>query len=344
MPAAAPAATTSPAPAPPSLSDVPQPGCGFISGTPLCNLPGNVAGAVSGTIDFIQNPIGYLAGGVQSVAIALMGELAKFTNQATQPDLTSDWWISAYKMGFAIGCVLLGFVLLVEIVQAARRKISPDDLMETVSIWLPAWFAGVLFGPALAQFVINGSGFLADGIIKAMSGYSGADAFKAVTDAAGNTNWFSLTGVGQAFMSLLVGICVLIAAIVVFISLCLQAVILYFASAVFAIGWVWIVTARQRAEAWRIPRLFIGIVFGKALLFFLLGVSLSLSTAATAIQGDGPGRDLALVVMSVCGMLLAAFAPLLLLSTHPLSRGPPRRPGSPRVRTGRHRRRVGLAP
>ena len=106
-----------------------------------------------------------------------------------------------------------------------------------------------------------------------------------------------------------------------FISLCLQAVIIYGASAVFAVGWVWIVTQRHRDTAWRIPLLFLGVVFSKALLFFLLGVAMAIAAAATAMTGDGIGKNLGLIVMACAAMLLAAFSPLILLKHAPVIPG-----------------------
>src|SRR5664279_2742629 len=198
--------------------------------------------------------------------------VANVANHGTAPDLTASWWISAYTKGFAIGVVLLGFVLLYETVQVARRKTSGDELVETIAIWVPAWFAGVLFGPPLAQFLITGASYLTDGIVSSMTGYGAGDAFTAVAQAT--KDGAQVQQAGELVMALLSAIAVLVSALLVFISLCVQAVIIYLASAVFAVGWVWIVTARHRETAWRIPRLFIGIVFSKALLFFLLGVAL----------------------------------------------------------------------
>ena len=109
--------------------------------------------------------------------------VANVANHGTAPDLTASWWISAYTKGFAIGVVLLGFVLLYETVQVARRKTSGDELVETIGIWVPAWFAGVLFGPPLAQFLITGASYLTDGIVSSMTGYGAGDAFTAVAQA-----------------------------------------------------------------------------------------------------------------------------------------------------------------
>ena len=292
---------------------------------PVVGTAQDAAGAVGGAIDFVKNPLGYLAAAVQGAAIWFMGQVALLAYAATEPDLSASWWVKTYVASLTIAVLLLGFVLLVEIVQCARRKISGDDLIETLSIWVPAFFAGVLFGPALAQFMIDGLGALATGIVHYLPGYSGGDAFKSISDAAGNSSWIGpvsdAQGVVQAILALLVGIGVLIAAVVVFVSLCLQAVIVYLASAVFAVGWVFIISNRHRADAWRIPRLILGILAGKALLFILLGAGLSIATAMTAIQGDGATRDMALVVMGISAMLIAAFAPMILLRHAPVIPG-----------------------
>ena len=256
----------------------------------LCHATQAAAGAVVATVDFVTNPLGYLAAAFSAAAAGMMTFVATVANHGTAPDLTASWWVSAYTKGMAIGMVLLGFVLLVEIVQVARRRSSGQDLLETVSIWLPAWFAGVLFGPPVAQFLITGAGYLSDGIVSSMTGYGAGDAFTAVAQAT--RDGAQVQQVGELVMALLTAIAVLVSALLVFISLCVQAVILYLASAVFAVGWVWIITARHRDTAWRIPRLFIGVVFSKALLFFLLGVAMAIAAASTAMTGDGIAKNL----------------------------------------------------
>ena len=285
----------------------------------LCHATQAAAGAVTAAVDFVSNPLGYLAAAFSAAAAGLMTFVADVANHGTAPDLTASWWISAYTKGFAIGVVLLGFVLLYETVQVARRRTSGDELVETIAIWVPAWFAGVLFGPPLAQFLITGASYLTDGIVSSMTGYGAGDAFTAVAQAT--KDGAQVQQAGELVMALISAIAVLVSALLVFISLCVQAVIIYLASAVFAIGWVWVVTARHRESAWRIPRLFIGVVFSKALLFFALGVAMAIAAASTAMTGDGVGKNLGLIVMACAAMLLAAFAPLILLRHAPVIPG-----------------------
>ena len=90
----------------------------------LCHATQAAAGAVVATVDFVTNPLGYLAAAFSAAAAGLMTFVATVANHGTAPDLTATWWVSAYTKGMAIGMVLLGFVLLVEIVQVARRRSS----------------------------------------------------------------------------------------------------------------------------------------------------------------------------------------------------------------------------
>ena len=177
----------------------------------LCHATQAVAGAVVATVDFVSNPLGYLAAAFSAAAAGMMTFVADVANHGTAPDLTASWWISAYTKGMAIGVVLLGFVLLVEIVQVARRRCTAEELLETVSIWVPAWFAGVLFGPAVAQFLITGSGLLTDGIVSSMTGYGAGDAFTAVAQATKDGS--QVQQAGELVMALLTSIAVLVSAL-----------------------------------------------------------------------------------------------------------------------------------
>jgi hypothetical protein len=152
-----------------------------------------------------------------------------------------------------------------------------------------------------------------------MTGYGAGDAFTAVAQATKDAS--QVQQLGELVMALLTAIAVLVSGFAVFISLCLQAVIIYLASAVFAVGWVWIVTARHRDTAWKIPLVFSCVVFSEALLFFLLGVAMAIAAAATAMTGDGIAKNLGLIVMACAAMLLAAFSPLILLKHAPVIPG-----------------------
>ena len=143
----------------------------------------------------------------------------------------------------------------------------------------PAYFLGLIFGPPVAQFFIVGAGYLSDGLIGSMTGFSAGDAADqvgAAIDSAGDG-----AVLGGAIVALFVLVLVIIACIMIFVSLAAQAVTVYLAGAVFGIALAWIVSARHRGGSLKVPYLFLGIVFSRPLLFFLLGAGLALTRQAT---------------------------------------------------------------
>ena len=152
-----------------------------------------------------------------------------------------------------------------------------------------------------------------------MTGYGAGDAFTAVAQATKDGS--QVQQAGELVMALLTSIAVLVSALMVFVSLCLQAVIVYLASAVFAVGWVWIVTRRHRerrggsrccSSGWCSPRRCCSSCSASRW---------RIAAAATAMTGDGVAKNLGLIVMACAAMLLAAFAPLILLKHAPVIPG-----------------------
>jgi type IV secretion system protein TrbL len=250
-------------------------------------------------------------------ASGLMGWVAGVANHATAPDLTTAWWIDAYRKGMAIGIILFAMVLMWQLAQKARGRIDAQELMETYTIWAPAYFVGVVFGPPLAQFLIVGSGYLTDGLVGSLTGFSTGDAADQVGSAIDGAG--AGTILGGAVVALVVLLLVIIASLMIFVSLAAQAVTVYLAGAVFGVAFAWIVSARHRGGSMKIPLVFLGIVFSRPLLFFLLGCGLALSRKATSMTGDDAATNLATLVMAIVVLCIAAFAPLLLLKFAPAS-------------------------
>ena len=336
--------TPTPTPAPAPAAGATQLNCGPDWLQNLCNtavaaapLAGQAVGAAvppiggavavadnaAQVVDFVKDPLGFLSAAVMGAATWMLSQVAALANASTAPDLTAQWWIDAYQKGMAVGIVLFCFVLLYETFMLVRRRITPDQFMATMSLYAPATLAAMLFGPAVFQFLIQGATYLADGIIRSLTGFGGSDSFNAIDKSIQNTSVWATgaTGAVQAFLALFFGLLMLIAAVLVYLSLCMQAIVIYLGTALFAVGVVWYASTRHREHAWSIPRLVVTIVFSKCVLFFTLGVCLAIATAATALQGNGISGDLALIVMAIIGMFLAAFTPLILLKHAPILPG-----------------------
>ena len=262
------------------------------------------------------DPLGKLTAVLAEGASGLMAWIADAASDSTAPDLTADWWINAYTVGMGIGVLLLGFVLLWQLIQKARGAIDSRDLVESFLVWGPAYFGGIVFGPPLAQFMIVGSGYLTDGIVASLTGYSAADASAEVTAALDGAAAGQV--VGSAIMALIILLFIILAAFMVFISLSIQTVAVYLSSAVFAVAFAWVVSTRHRGGSLKIPMMFLGMMFSRPLLFFLLGVGLAITRQVTTMDADTPGKNLAMLVMAVVVLTLAGFAPLLLLKYAPV--------------------------
>jgi type IV secretion system protein TrbL len=273
--------------------------------------------AVGAVVDFAADPLGWLTEKMAAGASGLMGWVSGVANAATAPDLTVGWWLDAYRKGMAVGVLLFGVVLMWQLLQKARGRIDAQELMEIFTVWAPAYFLGLIFGPPVAQFFIVGAGYLSDGLIGSMTGFSAGDAAAQVGAAIDDAG--AGTILGGSVVALFVLVLVIIACILIFVSLAAQAVTIYLAGAVFGVAFAWIVSARHRGGSMKVPLLFLGIVFSRPLLFFLLGAGLALTREAVSMSGDTAAANLAILVMAVVVLCMAAFAPLLLLKFAPVN-------------------------
>lgn len=270
----------------------------------------------AGAVDFVTDPFGWIGAKMAAGTAAIWGWIAGLANSGSAPDLSVDWWINAYQKAMAVGIVLALLVLLWQFIQLSMRRISGPDLLESIILWTPAYLAGIVFGPPLAQFFVHGSTALTDAIVQSFSGFSAS-----ATDESMQTA-FSAAGSGKAIGGIFVGIFVLIfaviGAIVLFCSLAIQTLALYLSSALFAVGFAWVISVRHRGGSMKIPFLFLGMLFSRPILFFLLGMGLALTNKAMTFS-DESAQNLANLLMAVVAMFIAAFTPLLLMKFAPVS-------------------------
>lgn len=282
-----------------------------------CKATRAVASAVAATIDFAKDPLGWITGKAGDGATGVLSWISNTANAATQPNLAVGWWISAYEKGMAIGIVLFGLILLYQFYEKSRGHINAEQFLEVWYFRVPGFFAGLLFGPPLAQFMLQGSSNLADGIIKSMMGSSASDGIGSIKNAVAGASQGKL--IGGSFVALLFLILVVICGLLVFLALAVQAVTIYLSAAVFGVAFAWFVSARHAAGSLKIPLLFLGICFARPLLFFMLGIGEALVKNAITLSGDTLTQNLATIVMAVVVLGLAGLAPLLLLKFAPVT-------------------------
>jgi hypothetical protein len=283
-----------------------------------CDSVGGDAVAVAvAVVSFADDPLGWLVDKMAQGASGIMSWIADTANNATSADITADWWISAYKQAFAIAIVLFGILTLWNMVELGRGKIGPAEFGETITLRSWGFFAGVVFGPPLTKFLIEGAGMLARGIIAVMPGYDAGnlDVTNINESIQGASEGKVIGGVFIAFLLLLL---VTVAAIFLFVSLAVQTVVIYLAGAVFPIAFTWIINVKHRGGSMKIPYLILGVIFSRPLLFFLVGIGMAIGRSAVVQGSDDAARNLANVIIAGVVLCLAAFAPLMLLKFAPV--------------------------
>jgi type IV secretion system protein TrbL len=282
-----------------------------------CEATQAVVGGVTAAVDFVKDPLGWITQKAGDGATGVLSWISNTANASTQPDLSAAWWIDAYEKGMAVGIVLFGLILLYQFWEKVRGHIDAQEFLETFYIRVPGYFAGLVFGPPLAQFLLQGSSLLSDDIIKSWSGGSATDGINSIKAAVADAGQGKL--LGGAFVALIFLILVILCGLLVFISLAVQAVTIYLSSAVFGIAFAWLVSARHKGGSFKIPFLFMGICFARPLLFFMLGIGEALVKKSITMSGDTLTQNLATIVMAVVVLSIAGFAPLLLLKFAPVS-------------------------
>lgn len=276
---------------------------------------GDVAESAAETVSFASDPLGWLNEKLAAGVTEIFGWLATLANESTLPDLTLDSWISMYQKGFAAGIVIFFLVLMWQFVRLSRGKISSAEMLDSLVARTPAYFAGVIFGPPAAQFLIVGAGQLTNGIVQGMTGPNGeaTEAVTATVTAAGKGNIL-----GGAFAALLVLLVLMVACFFIFITLCIQTITIYLSSVVFAIAFAWIADARRTNGSLKIPFLLMGIIFSRPLLFALLNFGLGfMGDSFTDASGD-VGKTLTMLFMTIVLLSMIALTPVLLLQFAPV--------------------------
>lgn len=321
-------ATTAPTTAasiPPNTLTTGSDGClqmpsSFLSITPVpkCDSAGGQAiTTVVKVVSFVDDPLAWLTDKMGQGASGIMSWIADTANNATSADLTNTWWIDAYRKAFGVAVILFGILTLWNMFELGRGKMGPADFAESLTIRSWGFFTGVIFGPPLARFLIEGAGLLSSAIIAAMPGFSTGK-----LDAS-NVNQ-SIQGasegkiVGGAFMAFLLLLIVCIAAVMLFVSLAVQTFAVYASGAVFPLAFTWIINIRHRGGSMKIPFIILGAIFARPALFFLTGLVMGMARAAIVQDNDDASRNLATIIMVAVGLAIAALSPLMLLKFAPV--------------------------
>lgn len=307
------------------IQDVPSTLCGLL---PSCAVGKKVVGAgkvVTQTIEFTKDPLGYLASQMQKAVVSISSEVFPAFVKLLHPDLTVDWFLDAYKVSFAIGLILFGFLLLVDFLSYRKGQMGPSEFLDNLVFYVPTYVIGAMVGPGVGNFLCRVVGALCDGLIRWGGGSQGIS-------GAGNdfTKLLSASTpgatLGGSIVTMLLMFVMMIAFILILVTLLFMFVTLYLSGAVFPVGWAWIVKGSHRATAFKIVNIWVGILMSQPLVFFMLALVMKMVSnnffgLASGGAGASPLTRLMGLIGGILAMLMVAAGPFALNKLAPIGVG-----------------------
>ncbi|PPK98183.1 hypothetical protein CLV92_102336 [Kineococcus xinjiangensis] len=304
--------------------------------TPLC--VGVEAGrAVQQAVSFGSDPLGYIAQNLQLASASLAGTVLPEMRQVTHPDLSVEWFLSAYRVSFALAVftwvVLLGW----NFVLRSRRRVSTGELVDTVAFYTPLFLGAVLLGPVLGTLLLRLTGALTDGIVAWGVVGSVEQTTRHLQEAIAAGGPAEMAG--GAIISIVLFACLIVALLLALLTLLVMMVTLYLTGAILPLSLVWLTHPHQRDKGVRLVMVWIGICFSQVLLFLLLGVAFRMIGGLASTFSTAEMRTVANLAVAVIALLMATLAPVGLFRFAPVgpTASPVTGPALPLPRSGTRR-------
>ena len=290
-------------------------GTGNGDGGGIGSIIGGVGDLINGAtsaVSYWSDPWGNTFKALQSAAEGMSKDILPALTSATLPDLTTEWFINAYKISFATAILVAVLLLIPQAVRTARGAQAGRDLVDSVGLYFGAFLAGAMFGPAIGVVLIKFFHSLTEVFVS--FGVTGSiqtvtDTFQKMiksADPAGIT--------GGVPIAVFLMLCMIIGLFMVMLILLVQLVTLYFAGVLFPLGLVWIIDPNRRQFGMKIGALWFGILAAHPLLFLLLGLAYSMMANQVGAFGNNFSlQSMVSLLVAIIALFIAAFSPLLLM-------------------------------
>ncbi|MGL5830474.1 MAG: hypothetical protein ACRC0L_13040 [Angustibacter sp.] len=267
-------------------------------------------------ISFASEPIAYISQKMQEAAAGLASSILPQLDRLTHPDLSTDWFLDAYQVSFALAIPIFALFLGWNFVQLARRRISGDEVAETLGVYTPLFLGGTLLGPAAGAGLLKFSGALTDALLKWGVQGSVDSTLKALNKSIEEGGDAKIAG--GSIVAIIFFFCLIVALLLSFMTLLVMLVTLYLTGALLPLSLVWLVHPRQRSKGLKIVMVWVGICFSHVLLFLLLGIAFKM-VGGLATGFDNPGLQiLANLAVAIIALLTATLSPFGLLAFAPV--------------------------
>ncbi len=278
---------------------------------------GDVINGGGQVLGFFQDPWGKTFEAMRDASKSLANDLLPALTSATLPDLSVDWFLSAYAISFATAILVMVVILLMQLVRTARGQQSGRALAESLGLYTPLFLGGAMFGPLIGLLLVNffhslSSVFMSWGITGSID--DTISGFQTMLDEADPVGMAGGVPVAAILMILM-----LIGLLLVLCILIVQLVALYFMGVIVPLGIVWIIDENHRRFGLRVIGLWVGILAAHPLLFLLLGVAFQMMGSSVNTFGNNASlQSLVGLIVAVIALFIAAFSPLLLKSFAPV--------------------------
>ena len=278
---------------------------------------GDIINGGGQVLGFFQDPWGKTFEAMRDASKSLANDLLPALTSATLPDLSVDWFLSAYAISFATAILVMVVILLMQLVRTARGQQSGRALAESLGLYTPLFLGGAMFGPLIGLLLVNffhslSSVFMSWGITGSID--DTITGFQTMLDEADPVGMAGGVPVAAILMILM-----LIGLLLVLCILIVQLVALYFMGVIVPLGIVWIIDENHRRFGLRVIGLWVGILAAHPLLFLLLGVAFKMmGSSVNTFGNDASLQSLVGLIVAVIALFIAAFSPLLLKSFAPV--------------------------
>lgn len=277
---------------------------------------GDVVNSPPGGVSYMSDPWGNTFEMLQDAAAGLSGDVLPALTAATLPDLSAEWFISAYRVSFATAIFVAVVLLFPQFIRTARGRQSGRELVDSLGLYFGTFLLGATFGPAAGIMLVTFFQSLSDVFVT----WGVQDSVDAVIDQFQSmiTDADPDQIAGGMPIAVLVMLGMLVGLFLVLLMLVMQFVTLYFTGVLIPLGLVWIIDPTRRSFGLRLVGLWVGLLAAQPLLFFLLGFGFSMMANATAAFGaDQALRTLVELLVAIIALFVAALSPLLLLRLAP---------------------------
>ncbi|SEP53985.1 type IV secretion system protein [Amycolatopsis saalfeldensis] len=268
---------------------------------------------------FVVDP----ASAVDDLANSLHEAATSFTTTILQGlasvgnfDPSAPWFLETYAASTGIGVVVMAFMAILMIARTASGGGSREDLQESLFKQLPLGMFLAVFSPAIGALLTEMVSGLTNGIAAWDAGYLSSAMAKLVLIGGVTVTLIP----GGAFIGIIIFLLMIIGAFAVFVGLAMQSIALPLSAAVAGIAWGMWVHPKWRKKALKVPYMFLGVLFAKPMLFFLLGIIFALidgNLSVPAMKSGGLALLFQLILVAVA-LIVAGLAPFSLLKYSPL--------------------------